>query len=132
MKDKDITLFELGLSTNNIDIPSNMGVKGKPGAFLYGWREYFLNAKIYGADIDKRTTVIKEIHPQLHDIIIDDGLHEFAAIQSYLTIEGWRHLYNRGPKHGHSHHICKYDGYVQYIACCYISTSIAIWCSKYG
>ena len=35
--DKTLRVFELGLGTNNIDIPSNMGTNGKHGASLYGW-----------------------------------------------------------------------------------------------
>jgi len=92
-------LFELGLGTNNTDVLSNMGPNGKPGASLYGWRDYFPDSQIYGADIDKRILfqsdriktfycdqtdpqVIKdmwEMIPEQFDIIIEDGLHEFDA-----------------------------------------------------
>ena len=54
MRNKSLSLFELGLGTNNLDVKSNMGPNGKPGASLRGWKEYFINSKIYGADIDKR------------------------------------------------------------------------------
>ena len=30
-----------------------MNINGKPGASLRAWRDYFENALIYGADIDK-------------------------------------------------------------------------------
>ena len=46
-------VFECGLGTNNITIPSNMGDRAKPGASLKVWRDYFVNAVIIGADIDK-------------------------------------------------------------------------------
>ena len=94
-------VFELGIGTNNIAIPSNMGVKGRPGASLYGWSEYFPNSQIFGADIDKNILfatdriktfycdqtdpmVIKEMfaHKDLEepfDIMIEDGLHTFNA-----------------------------------------------------
>jgi len=46
-------IFECGLGTNNVTIPSNMGVNGKPGASLRAWKDYFQNANIYDGDIDK-------------------------------------------------------------------------------
>ena len=101
MRDKPLRVFELGLGTNNTDVPSNMGPHGRPGASLYGWNQFFPTAKIFGADIDKRilfnTPAIKtyycdQTNPQiinnmwetseLHepfDIIVEDGLHTFHA-----------------------------------------------------
>jgi hypothetical protein len=96
-----LRIFELGLGTNNLSIPSNMGTDGRPGASLYGWKEFFINSDIFGADIDTNilfnTDKIKtfycdqtnpeiiknlwdnsELHEQF-DIIIDDGLHAFNA-----------------------------------------------------
>jgi hypothetical protein len=99
-KDRRDTLrvFELGLGTNNPNIPSNMGIDGRPGASLYGWKEFFPLAQIVGADIDKdilfqteriqtfycdqtNPETIKEMWRGLEpfDIIIEDGLHTFAA-----------------------------------------------------
>ncbi|MFI0434492.1 MAG: class I SAM-dependent methyltransferase [Parachlamydiaceae bacterium] len=106
-KNELLNIFELGLGTNNIDVPSNMGLHGVPGASLYGWAQYFPNAKIYGADIDKRILFnkpristfycdqskkesIEEMfsHDALKglsfDIIIEDGLHEFDANVCFL------------------------------------------------
>jgi hypothetical protein len=97
LRDKEITIFELGIGSNNVLIPYNMGDMGTPGASLRGWKEYFTRAKIYGADIDKNTlfeeeriktfycdeTSISDIKKlwleigEKMDIIIDDGLHEF-------------------------------------------------------
>jgi len=94
-----LSLFELGIGTNNINVPSNMGINGKPGASLYAWREYFPNAMIYGADIDKNILfesnriktfycnqtdkeIIKNMWdsiPEQFDLIIEDGLHTFEA-----------------------------------------------------
>jgi len=93
-----LRVFELGLGTNNPKLPSSMGVNGRPGASLFGWNEFFPNAKIYGADIDGdilfETEQIKTFYCDqtnkyvikymwndtaltgLFDIIIDDGLHE--------------------------------------------------------
>jgi len=97
-----LRIFELGLGTNNTDVLSNMGVNGKPGASMRGWRSFFPNADVYGADIDKRIlfeedriktyfcdqtnpTIIKDMYEnnsELHenfDIIIEDGWHTFPA-----------------------------------------------------
>jgi SAM-dependent methyltransferase len=93
-------IFEVGLGTNNTDIPSNMGVGGTPGASLRGWRDYFTNAKIFGADVDRRI-IFKEnristfyldqldkstidralsvFEPDSFDFVLDDGLHRFPA-----------------------------------------------------
>ncbi len=101
LRDNKLRVFELGLGTNNIYIPSNMGLNGKPGASLYGWSEFFPNSEIYGADIDKdilfntnkintyycdqtKPDVIQKMwsEPKLQenfDIIIEDGLHTFNA-----------------------------------------------------
>jgi hypothetical protein len=106
MRNKPIKLFELGLGTNNINIPSNMGINGIPGASLRGWLEYFNNDNtiIYGADIDKnilfQTDRIKTYYcdqtdinsilnmwneiDECFDIIIEDGLHEFEANLIFL------------------------------------------------
>lgn len=107
IKDSVKHVFELGLGTNNINLPSNMGINGKPGASLYGWNSYFKNATIYGADIDKdilfQTENIKTFYVDqtdeesvkhlwntsntdelLFDIFIDDGLHEFSANLNFL------------------------------------------------
>lgn len=99
-----LNVFELGLGTNNMDVPSNMGPSGRPGASLRGWAEFFPNANIYGADIDRRilfnegriktyycdqlnTAAIaamwQQIEPQM-DIIIEDGLHTYEANVSFF------------------------------------------------
>jgi hypothetical protein len=93
-------VFECGLGTNNPNMPSNMTASGKPGASLRVWREYFPNAYIYGADIDREILFVDErintfycdqtdilsiasVWNQIKDVkfcvIIDDGLHTFEA-----------------------------------------------------
>lgn len=93
-------VFECGLGTNNPSFPSSMGTQGKPGASLRVWRDYFPNAQIYGADIDKavlfsepriHTDYLDQLNPDSiaayweavrvrdFDWMIDDGLHTFAA-----------------------------------------------------
>ena len=101
LRDKPIRVFELGLGTNNIYLPSNMGPNGRPGASVYGWNEFFPNADIFGADIDTnilfntdkiKTFYCDQLNPHIikymwnepllqenFDIIIEDGLHEFKA-----------------------------------------------------
>ncbi len=92
--------LEIGLGTNNINIPSNMGIKGTPLASLRAWRDYFFNANIYGGDIDKdilkdekriktffvdqtKPDAIKKMFDEIgvkeFDVIFEDGLHEFKA-----------------------------------------------------
>jgi len=99
IKDDVKYVFELGLGTNNLNIPSNMSGQGNPCGSLRGWRDYFKNAEIYGADIDKdilvqenriktyfcdqtNTSIIDDLSNNFNfkfDIIIEDGLHTFSA-----------------------------------------------------
>jgi len=95
-KNKVKKILEIGLGTNNVNVISNMGVKGKPGASVRAFRDYFDKANIYGADIDSKIlfseeriktyytdqTNIKSIEKLFlnkvgknFDLIIDDGLH---------------------------------------------------------
>lgn len=94
------TVFECGIGSSDPDLPANMGENAKPGASLRVWREYFPNAKIYGADIDSRTLFTEDrittfqlnqlssasirnafvdFEKESLDFILDDGLHTFAA-----------------------------------------------------
>ena len=101
LREKNLRVFELGLGTNNVSIPSNMGIYGRPGASLYGWSEFFQNSNIFGADIDMdilfnsdkiKTFYCDQTNPEIiqkmwneselqdnFDIIIEDGLHTFTA-----------------------------------------------------
>lgn len=95
-----INILEIGLGTNNIDVLSNMGLEGKPGASLRAFRDACINANVYGADIDNRilftedrikTFFIDQTQPDTFkklkdelvdikfDLIIDDGLHNSQA-----------------------------------------------------
>lgn len=93
-----LNVFEMGIGTNNTDIPCNMGRDGRPGASLRGWRDYFTESTVYGADIDKdvlfdedriHTVFCDQLNPSIirsmwdslpdMDIIVDDGLHTFDA-----------------------------------------------------
>lgn len=101
LREKKLRIFELGLGTNNTNIPSNMGANGRPGASLYGWAEFFHNSEIFGADIDTgilfnndkiKTFYCDQTNPHIikymwnepnlqenFDIIVEDGLHTYNA-----------------------------------------------------
>jgi hypothetical protein len=100
IKNDRLNLFECGIGTNNINLESNMGINGMPGASLRVWKDYFVNSKIYGADIDKdilfeeeriKTGYIDQLDKKsvnnffndfgnfVPNIIIDDGLHTYKA-----------------------------------------------------
>lgn len=109
-------LLEVGLGTNNLDVVSNMGRKGRPGASLRAFRDFLPGANLLGADIDRRILFsedrIKTFHvdqtdaltfqllgcnlPKKIDFIIDDGLHSpNANLQTLrfglerLSVGGW-------------------------------------------
>ena len=42
------------IGTNDLNIKSNMTENAKPGASLRVWRDYFVNANIFGGDIDEK------------------------------------------------------------------------------
>ena len=92
-------VFECGIGTNNPG-PSSMGTDGRPGASLRVWQDYFPNAHIIGADIDRnilfnegriQTYYVDQTDPatiramwttigiENFDVMIDDGLHIFSA-----------------------------------------------------
>lgn len=99
-KNQSLNLLEVGIGTNYTDIASSMGPGGIPGASLRGWAEYLPNSMIYGVDIDWRVLFndhhIRTKHVDQTDknsvsamwdwaprgqidVLVDDGLHEFAA-----------------------------------------------------
>lgn len=109
-------ILEIGLGTNNDDVPSTMGRNGSPGASLRAFRDYLLDAQVYGADVDRRVLFQEERIstffvdqtdlgsvrdlagwlPGDLDLIIDDGLHSPAAniailnlAASKLRVGGW-------------------------------------------
>jgi hypothetical protein len=105
-RNEPLMILELGLGTNDVNLASNMGVNGRPGASLRGWRELFPHALVYGADIDRKilfeedriktfycdqldSIAIRRLwsEPALQagvDTIIDDGLHTFEGNTSFL------------------------------------------------
>lgn len=109
-------VFEMGIGTTNLALPSNMGVAGKPGASLHGWAEFFPHATVVGADIDPgvlfqtdriQTVLCDQTDParlralwdtdamqEGFDVILDDGLHTFDA--NVLFFEHSIHKLNPG------------------------------------
>ncbi len=108
-------VLEIGLGTNNLDVVSNMGAQGMPGASLRAFREYLPKATIIGADVDKRIlfqddriqthfvdqTDLRSLEslgkniPNSIDLIIDDGLHSPNANLAVLAF-GLAKLKNHG------------------------------------
>jgi hypothetical protein len=109
-------VFECGIGTNSPEMVSSMGVYGKPGASLRMWRDYFPNATIYGADIDKQIlfdeeriktfyidqlnkltidTFWENVGEDNFDLMIDDGLHTYEAGIN-LFINSIEHLSSAG------------------------------------
>ena len=105
-QNEPLRIFELGLGSTNPDMPFNMGLSGRPGASLRGWRENFPNGLIYGGDIDRAILFQEDriktfycdqldpasisdlwMQPELQsgmDVIIDDAYHAFHANVSFL------------------------------------------------
>ena len=104
-----IRYFEVGIGTINPQIRSNMAhmvdqINYKPGASLRGFKEFFPEGEIYGADFDKTILFqedrihtfyvdqtdpesIKDLWTQIDgefDIMIDDALHTFEANKTFF------------------------------------------------
>lgn len=105
-KDSKLNILEIGLGTNNPDTVSNMGLRGRVGASLFSYQEYFVNANVFGADVDSRilfnegnikTAYVDQLKPEtfdkMHedlgcpvlDIFIEDGLHSVTASLNSLN-----------------------------------------------
>ena len=89
-------VFELGIGTNNPNIESSMGKEYKPGSSLKVWKEYFFNANIFGADIDKDILFQEEriktfFVDQLDEISIKDMWKKIGFIKMDLIIDDGIH-----------------------------------------
>jgi hypothetical protein len=116
---KPINFIEIGLGTNNQDVPSHMSEFYVVGSSLRGWREYFnwKDKYINGGDIDPRilfqepgirTHYLDQTNPvsisacyqELGfletgiDCLLDDALHQFHS-NITLLLCSWQYL-NRG------------------------------------
>lgn len=90
------SIFEIGIGSNSSKIPSNMGLRGKPGASLRAWKSINKDVEVVGADIDTSILfnesqietlyldqtddyswlyLIEKLQSRKFDLIIDDGLH---------------------------------------------------------
>lgn len=102
-EDYPANYLEVGLGTNNTDVPSNMGIDGKPGASLRAISTYYSKWSVVGLDIDRRVLFQepqrristffvdqlsietiqdlwdRDLQDRMFDIILDDGLHLFEA-----------------------------------------------------
>lgn len=102
IRDESITILEIGIGTLIPDVPSSMvgfGLEGyKPGGSLRVWRDFFINARVIGIDIQPDTQftdeprietficnstkpedvaeLMKKLENIKFDIIIDDGSHQ--------------------------------------------------------
>jgi len=93
-------ICEIGIGTNNPNVPSSMGIDGKVGASLRAWRDFFPNAIVIGGDVDPEilfqedrisTFYVDQTNPESidnfwkgvnlsnFDLIVDDGLHTYEA-----------------------------------------------------
>ena len=87
-KERELNIFEVGLGTDNTSIESNMGPGYNVGASLYGWEEYFINSKIYGADVDKNILFIR-----FEDFTTDPET-EIKRVYNYLELPYFQHDFN--------------------------------------
>ena len=113
-----LNVFEVGIGSVDENVAFHMNFSHKnysPLASLRGWRDYFKNSKIFGADIDKKIlknsnriytfhvdmlnkkSIIKmwkKINKKM-DIIIDDGFHSFEANKKFFE-NSIKHLKKNG------------------------------------
>jgi len=111
-QDKPLKILELGIGSCDPQFAFTMGQTGVVGASLRGWRTYFKNAQVFGADIDKealfqedriQTFYVDALNPEsikalfetmpesTFDVIVDDGYHDFSANSEFLK-EALGHL----------------------------------------
>jgi len=115
MKSTALNILECGIGTNNPNLPSSMGIHGQPGASLRMWRDYFVNANIIGIDTDQdimfsenriSTFVVDQTNSESiqkfkdkidveFDLILDDGLHQYAA-----QLNLFKNMFDRVKKDG--------------------------------
>jgi hypothetical protein len=112
-------ILEIGIGTSNPNLPSTMGINGKPGASLRAWKASNKFRIVMGADIDKECLFteeaietfyvdqleersLQELKDRISEkninkpyLIIDDGLHTLEAnVKTFSAL--WPLLENGG------------------------------------
>ena len=97
-------IVEIGIGSNDLSTPQNMGLSGRPGGSLRAFRDWAPNAIVIGADLDGKTmfserniatcvvnqlhrksfSQLKELLPSGADLIVIDGLHTPRAEMNSL------------------------------------------------
>jgi hypothetical protein len=97
-------IVEIGIGSNDLLTPQNMGADGHPGASLRAFRDWAPNAMVIGADIDPKTlfaeeriqtctvnqlnrrsfTDLKKLISDGADLVVVDGLHTPRADMNSL------------------------------------------------
>jgi hypothetical protein len=106
-RNEPLNIVEIGIGTNNVRLPSNMGRTGRPGASLRAFRDWAPRALVHGADVDRDILFVDDristshvdqldvgsleafaarFPPQTVDLFIDDGLHTAEANLNTLVI----------------------------------------------
>jgi hypothetical protein len=101
---RPILVSEIGLGTNNLDTPSNMGIYGSPGASAKAFRDYDDLITVLGGDVDQRilfaetrittlkvdqldiTSLRNFICKHRPTLLIDDGLHTPRSNLNVLSV----------------------------------------------
>jgi len=102
----NLNILEIGLGSQTPLIPSRMSGIFSVGSSIRAFKEYFSNAQIFGADVDKdilfeedriKTSYVDQLNYStfelmhsnfgrpLYDLIIEDGLHSFTASLNTLN-----------------------------------------------
>lgn len=99
MRSSSIRILEIGIGVNDPSAASGMSVDHFPGASLRGWANYFPDAEVFGADVDRRVLgdnpdytafwvdqrdkqslqKLAEVVGGPLDLVVDDGLHTAEA-----------------------------------------------------
>ncbi len=107
IRDAAQNVLEMGIGSIDPSFAYTMGANGTVGASLRGWRAYFTQAQIFGADIAEKElfqedciktffanqldipsiqNMFEKTGVEKFDVIIDDGLHCFQANHTFLRV----------------------------------------------
>lgn len=99
LRSTPVRVLEIGIGVNDPFAASGMSTQHLPGASLIGWSNYFREAELFGADVDRRVLgtnpyykahwvdqrnpeslyALAEMIGAPLDLIVDDGLHTAEA-----------------------------------------------------